>query len=87
MLIQLSDIHFVSTNGEYPTPENSLDFTGQDNHGRGSLVFYNQATMFHGPETGYDTLAAARAHGHSGKSDAQMIAQEAFTDLAMYFPV
>jgi hypothetical protein len=43
--------------------------------------------MFNGPETGYDTLAEARAHKHSGKSDAQQIAQEAFTDMTKYIPM
>jgi hypothetical protein len=77
----------VSTNGEYPTPSNSEDITGHDDQGRGSFVFFNQASMFQGPETGHDTLKEARAHGHSGKSDAQKTAQEAFSDSSAFFPL
>jgi len=66
--------------------ENSVDFTNENNMGRGSFVYFNQASMFTGPETGYDTLAAARASGLSGKADFKRTAQQAFTDMTHFFP-
>jgi hypothetical protein len=56
----------VTDNGERPTPENSRLIVPNDPSGRASIVFYNQATMFYGPETGYDTLGNARKNGGSG---------------------
>jgi hypothetical protein len=81
------DICFVSTDGEIPTLDNSEDFTDGDDQGRGSFVFYNQASMFQGPETNFDTLKKAKAHGHCGRSNAQQTAQEAFSDMTRYFHV
>jgi hypothetical protein len=43
--------------------------------------------MFQGPETGYDTLGAAKAHGHSGSSNYASTAQQAFTDMTSFFPI
>lgn len=55
----VTDIEFVSTNsGEYPTPENSSPLDGGD--GRGSCVWFNQATMFQTAELGFSTIAKAR---------------------------
>jgi hypothetical protein len=85
--LRFLDIHFVSTDGDIPTPDNSEDFTDGDDQGRGSFVFYNQASMFQGPETNFDTIKKAKAHGHCGTSDAQYTAQEAFSDMTRYFHV
>ena len=81
------DIYFVSTDGDWPTPENSSDFTERESLGRGSLVFYNQASMFHGPETEFDILNAAKQYGHSGTSNFSETAQKAFTDLVHFFSI
>ncbi|KAJ7872179.1 hypothetical protein B0H14DRAFT_3131662 [Mycena olivaceomarginata] len=78
--LDVSQIQFVTTDGYVrPTPENSCPIISGDNEGRGSFVFFNQSTMRTGPETGRDTLKAARAAGHSGISDFGASAQEAFS--------
>jgi hypothetical protein len=41
------DIKFVTTEGlECPTPENSKPLQAGDDEGRGSLVYFNEATMY-----------------------------------------
>jgi hypothetical protein len=55
--------------------------------GRGSMVFFNQASMFVGPELGFDTIDAAKHHGYSGTSDYPSIAKEAFSDMSRFFPI
>jgi hypothetical protein len=82
-----TDIRFVSTNGEQPTPLNSHDFTEKNDGGRGSLVFFNQASMFQGPETGYDSLETARVNGHDGISDYGAIADQAFEKFGVRVPL
>lgn len=82
------DIKFVLTNGdERPTPQNSIPITEDDDFGRGSLVYFNQATMFQSSETDSDTLAEAKAHGHSGKTNYPADIQEAFSQFAHFQPV
>jgi hypothetical protein len=54
--------------------------------GRGSFVFFNQASMFYGPETGFDTLREAGRYGQSQTTDFPSDAREAFTDMARFFP-
>ncbi|EIM79212.1 uncharacterized protein STEHIDRAFT_116684 [Stereum hirsutum FP-91666 SS1] len=56
------DIEVVTTeDGSRPTRENSQPLDGTD--GRGSAVWFNQATMFQSAETGYDTMVQAKAAG------------------------
>ncbi|KAJ6596573.1 hypothetical protein B0H10DRAFT_2197131 [Mycena sp. CBHHK59/15] len=62
-----------------PTPENTRPIQEGDREGRGSMVFFNQATMRTLPETGHDTLKEARHRGHSGTSDFTGTAQEIFS--------
>lgn len=62
------DFKVVTTNGEWPTPDNSTPME-ESGDGRATFVFFNQASMFQSSETGYDTLAEARADGHSGVAD------------------
>jgi hypothetical protein len=84
----LSAIQFVMVDGlERPTPENSRPMRAGDEAGRGSLVFFNQATMYQTSETGHATLHDAVEAGHSGKVDYGLSAQEAFTRYAKYLPV
>ncbi|KAF8891504.1 hypothetical protein CPB84DRAFT_1848987 [Gymnopilus junonius] len=64
--IDVEDIRFVLTDGEKPTPENSTPLGGEGDEGRGSLVFFNQASMYHGSEMGFNTLTEARNAGMSG---------------------
>ncbi|PPQ98313.1 hypothetical protein CVT26_013513, partial [Gymnopilus dilepis] len=66
--VDVEDIEFVLTDGEKPTPQNSTPLGGEGDEGRGSLVFFNQASMYKGAETGFDTLMAARSAGMSGST-------------------
>jgi hypothetical protein len=75
----------VVTDGNAPTPANSCELKGRDDLGRGSFVFYNQASMFQGPETGWDSLGEAREAGGSGNSDYGACASQAFTDAGRFF--
>ncbi|KIJ45463.1 hypothetical protein M422DRAFT_46541 [Sphaerobolus stellatus SS14] len=75
--IDIQDIKFVITNGDRPTPANSEPMN-EDEHGRGSLVFFNQATMFQSSETGKGTLVEAKKAGHSSKTDYAIDVQAAF---------
>ena len=68
-LITCLDVEFVRTNGEIPTPQNSMPINGAD--GRGSCVWFNQATMFQSTELGHNTVADAKLAGNSGTSDFQ----------------
>lgn len=82
------DFQFVLTDGdERPTPQNSIPITAGDDFGRGSLVYFNQATMYQSSETGFDTVAQAKAWGHSGRTDYPKDIQEAFSQLAHFQPV
>jgi len=56
------DIDLVITNnGERPTKENSAPLDGL--HGRGSCVWFNQATLFQTSELGVETIALAKKQG------------------------
>ncbi|KAJ6579901.1 hypothetical protein B0H10DRAFT_2099303 [Mycena sp. CBHHK59/15] len=78
--IDVQDIKFVTTDIDaQPTPENTRPIQEGDREGRGSMVFFNQATMRTLPETGHDTLKEARHRGHSGTSDFTGTAQEIFS--------
>lgn len=79
-LIAYLDVEFVRTNGEIPTFENSTPINGAD--GRGSCVWFNQATMFQSTELGYDTVADAKQAGSSGTSDFQeLLNQDLFPTI------
>ncbi|KAF9000561.1 hypothetical protein BDZ89DRAFT_1121642 [Hymenopellis radicata] len=84
--VDVDAIKIVTTkNGEKPTPENSKPLDQQPlerpenvseedwaaGNGRGSVVWFNQASMFQTAETGYDTLTLAREAGHTGNCDVQ----------------
>ncbi|KAF8216690.1 hypothetical protein K438DRAFT_1747874 [Mycena galopus ATCC 62051] len=81
------DIEFVSTNGERPTRENSRPIAEGDEQGRGSMVFFNQSTMRHGPATGSDTMKIATSKGHSGKTDFGTDANAAFNRHVVFKPL
>ncbi|KAJ7020949.1 hypothetical protein C8F04DRAFT_1274271 [Mycena alexandri] len=77
--IDVDEIQFVTTEGNArPTRENARPIVDGDDCGRGSCVFFNQSTMRQGPATGFDTIAQAKLHGHSGRNDYGESAQEAF---------
>lgn len=81
-------IQFVATDGlQRPTPENSRPIKAGDECGRGSLVYFNQATMYQTSETGYATVGEAIKAGDSGKVDYGTSAQAAFTKYARYSPI
>ena len=78
----------MTTDGKQrPTPQNSRPIEAGDERGRGSLVYFNQATMYQTSETGHATLGDAVAAGGSGKVDYGVSAQEAFTRYGRYVPV
>jgi hypothetical protein len=73
------DIKFVTTDGtERPTRKTAKPLTEGDEHGRGSMVFFNQASMYAASETGCGTLGSAKLAGKTGQSDYRITAQEAF---------
>lgn len=81
------DFEFVVTeSGDYPTPANSRPLNDEID-GRGSFVYFNEASMYQNSETGYDTLTQARADGHSGTTDYGSDAKQAFTHMGRYFDV
>ncbi len=58
------DLKFVRTvNGLPPTPQTALPLNKGDTEGRGSVVLFNQATMFQSSETDSSTLKEALAAG------------------------
>jgi hypothetical protein len=69
-----------------PTPDNSRPMEAGDECGRGSLVYFNQATMYQTSETGHATVAEAIRAGESGRADYGASAQEAFTRYGRYVP-
>ncbi|KAG2139779.1 hypothetical protein DEU56DRAFT_755527 [Suillus clintonianus] len=62
---------FMCTNGALPTEENSSCLDGGD--GRGSCVWFNQATMFQSAELGFATVADAQKAGAPCTSDASLL--------------
>ncbi|KDR72454.1 hypothetical protein GALMADRAFT_143286 [Galerina marginata CBS 339.88] len=77
--IDICDFKFVTTEGnERPTPENSTPLSEGDDQGRGSLVYFNQATMYQSSETNHPTLMEAMENGHSGTTDYKGTTQNSF---------
>ncbi|KAK7037413.1 hypothetical protein VNI00_011163 [Paramarasmius palmivorus] len=78
--VDLSQLEVVVTQGEAPTKENSRPVhcscgsINESTHGqawknadgRGSMVWFNQASLFQTAELGYNTVKAARAAGDPG---------------------
>jgi hypothetical protein len=77
----------TTRSGEYPTLENSTPVQPGDEEGRGSLVYFNEASMHQSAETGYDTLKLARLAGLSGSTDYGSDAQAAFQKYGTYLPI
>jgi len=79
---------FVTTeSGVHPTPENSKPVQPGDEEGRGSLVYFNEASMHQSSETVYPTLGKAKKAGLSGKTDYGTDAQAAFQKYGTYSPI
>jgi hypothetical protein len=77
--IDIIDIEFVTSEGiARPTPETCRPLATGDDWGRGSMVFFNQASMYSASETGFGSIQAAKLAGLPGTSDAHLTAQEAF---------
>lgn len=71
------DVDFVVTSdGQLPTRDNSQPLNGAD--GRGSCVWFNQATMHQTSELGYHTVAQAKAAGASTRCDAESLINGGF---------
>ncbi|KAJ7068231.1 hypothetical protein C8F01DRAFT_599144 [Mycena amicta] len=86
--INVDKIQFVTTDGNVrPTPENSRPIVAGDDEGRGSMVFFNQATMSHGPLTGFNTLKEAKAFGVDVTVDAGENINDAFRRLGTFVTV
>jgi hypothetical protein len=80
-----ADIRFVMTDGcKCPSPQNSRPIKEGDEFGRGSLVYFNQATIYQSSEMGHATVGEAVKVGDSGRVDYGRSAQEAFTKHASY---
>lgn len=60
------DYVVATKDGERPDDTNKGPLTSA---GRGSIVWFNQCTMFQSSETGFPTKKEAEANGHSGKRD------------------
>lgn len=82
------DIRFVTTEGEErPTPENSTPIEPGDEEGRGTFVYFNEATMYQSSETGFGSLHEARKAKQSVTVNWQEKANEAFARLGTLVPV
>lgn len=77
----------MTTDGAHPTPDNSTPIHPGDEQGRGSLVYFNEASMHQSSETGYATLGDAKLAGLSGVTDYGRDAQAAFQKYGTYLPV
>jgi hypothetical protein len=90
-LTLFSDIKFVTTeSGARPSlssPKNWTPIQPGDGQGRGSLVFFNEASMYQSSETGFATLEDAREAGLSGNTDYGSDAQAAFQRYGIYSPI
>lgn len=75
------DIEFVITDGEWPTKHNSRPMK-DDQFGRGSIVFFNQATMLQSSESGFMTLKQAAAAGAPTTSNYDEVVEKCFLALA-----
>ncbi|KAL0569648.1 hypothetical protein V5O48_012310 [Marasmius crinis-equi] len=82
--VDVANLNFVVTDGERPTKENSkplncLCGNPEADHGeaweraqgRGSMVWFNQASMFQTTELGYNTVAQARAANATTECNAE----------------
>ncbi|KAL0567433.1 hypothetical protein V5O48_014559 [Marasmius crinis-equi] len=82
--VDVTNLKFVVTDGERPTKENSKPLNclcgnseadhgeaWKSAHGRGSMVWFNQASMFQTMELGYNTVAQARAANSIMECDAE----------------
>ncbi|KAG1834973.1 hypothetical protein DFJ58DRAFT_847503 [Suillus subalutaceus] len=69
--VDICDLEFVCTEGELPTKQNSSPLDGGD--GRGSCVWFNQASMFQTAELGFATVAAAKQAGAPCTSDTSLL--------------
>jgi hypothetical protein len=66
------DVEFVSTHdGQLPSKDGSTPLDGAD--GRGSCVWFNQASMFQSSELGYGTIQEAAAAGANTSCDAETL--------------
>lgn len=64
------DFELVTVEGdERPTRATAAPLDPRDGDGRGSFVFFNQASLYQSSETGYNTLKEAKIKGkHTGKT-------------------
>ena len=77
----------MTTSGAYPTQENSTPVQPGDEWGRGSLVYFNEASMHQSAETGYSTIKLAKRAGLSGCTDYGSDAQAAFQKYGTYVAI
>ncbi|KAJ3564788.1 hypothetical protein NP233_g8060 [Leucocoprinus birnbaumii] len=82
----MPDFSFVTTDGEEPDLSRS-DVLEQGDFGRGSMVWFNQASIFQAAETGFSTLKEARDNGHSGTTDFEMDIKAEFTKHCFRIPL
>lgn len=83
-LIIFVDFQFVTSDGDArPTPENSTPIIPGDEEGRGSIVFFNQASMYRASELNGLSVADARRMGISATTDYGQDVQKAFENGAV----
>lgn len=74
----------MTTDGNVrPTPENSTPIGPGDEEGRGSIVFFNQASMYRSSELGGDSVVEAKKKGKSTIRDFGSDVQKAFESMAI----
>lgn len=75
-LIHTSDVQFVKTNGELPKMGNHEPLDGSN--GRGSCVWFNQASMFQYSELGGMTVKEAAAANLPTSCDAKALLEQGY---------
>ncbi|TFK61538.1 hypothetical protein BDN72DRAFT_904019 [Pluteus cervinus] len=77
--IDLQDIKVLTLpGGDIPTVAQRAHFEERNMEGRGSIVFFNQANMFHYPELGFPSVSKAAAAGAPSKRDYEEDANVSF---------
>ncbi|KAF9471692.1 hypothetical protein BDN70DRAFT_819685 [Pholiota conissans] len=86
--IDISEFTFVTTEGNArPTPGNSVPIQEGDGDGRGSIVYFNQASMYQSSETGCSTLKEAEKKGIPCKANFPASVEEALLQFGKYFSI
>ncbi|TFK62981.1 hypothetical protein BDN72DRAFT_902767 [Pluteus cervinus] len=81
------DMHILLVpEGETPTPSNSVRLSESGEEGRGSIVFFNQASIFQSSETNSLNLKEAKKKGIPTTRNFVVDAADGFQSLSDYLP-